>query len=76
MVIVAADVRPLNDRRFFGAMALTLAATAFVGFAPTYYLVGLNDSPTPVLTPRLHLHAALSTAWIVMLIVQTQFLRA
>ena len=74
MVSVAAHVRPLSDRRFFGAMALTLAATVFVGFGPTYYLVGLNDSPTPVLTPRLHVHAGLSTAWILMLIVQTQLI--
>jgi hypothetical protein len=74
MVSVAAHVRPLSDRRFFGAMALTLAATAFAGFAPTYYLVGLNDSTTPVLTPRLHVHAALTTAWILMLIVQTQLI--
>jgi hypothetical protein len=74
MVSVAAHVRPLSDRWFFGAMAFTLAATAFAGFAPTYYLVSLNDSPTPVLTARIHVHAGLSTAWIVMLIVQTQLI--
>lgn len=74
MVSVAAHVRPLSDRRFFSAMALALAATAFLGFAPTYYLVGLNDSPTPVLTPRLHVHAGLTTAWMLMLIVQTQLI--
>jgi hypothetical protein len=74
MVSVAAHVRPLSDRRFFGAMALVLAATAFAGFAPSYYLVTLNDSPTPLLTPSVHMHAGLSTAWIVMLIVQTQLI--
>lgn len=74
MVSVAAHVRPLSDRRFFSAMALALATTAFLGFAPTYYLVGLNDAPTPVLTPRLHVHAGLTTAWMVMLIVQTQLI--
>ena len=74
MVSVAAHVRPLSDRRFFGAMALALAATAFVGFAPTYYLVGLNDLPTPALTPSVHVHSALSTAWLVILIVQTQLI--
>jgi uncharacterized membrane protein YozB (DUF420 family) len=57
-------------------MAFALAATVFVGFAPTYYLVGLNDASTPVLTPRLHVHAGLSTAWIALLIVQTQFIAA
>jgi hypothetical protein len=74
MVSVAAHVRPLSDRWFFSAISLALAATAFVGFAPTYYLVSFNDSPTPVLTPSVHVHAGLSTAWIVMLIVQTQLI--
>jgi hypothetical protein len=74
MVSVAAHVRPLGDRLFFGAMALALAATAIAGFAPTYYLVGLNDSPTPALTPKLHLHAGLSTTWLLMLVVQTQLI--
>src|SRR5687767_10425498 len=74
MVSVAAHAGPLSHRWFFGAMALALAATAFVGFAPTYYLLGLNDSPAPALTPRLHVHAGLSTAWIVMLILQTQLI--
>jgi hypothetical protein len=76
MVTVAADVRPLSERRFFAGMAFALAATAFVGFAPTYYLVGLNDATTPVLTSRLHVHAGLSTVWMILLIVQTQLVAA
>ena len=72
MVTIASQVRPLSDRRFFTGMAFALAATAFVGFAPTYYLTALNDAPTPVLTMRLHVHAGLSTAWLILLIVQTQ----
>jgi hypothetical protein len=76
MVSVAAHARPLSDRWFFGVMALAFAATAFLGFAPTYFLVALNDSPTPVLTPRVHVHAGLATAWIAMLIVQTQLIAA
>jgi hypothetical protein len=76
MVSVASQVRPLSERRFFTRMALALLATAFVGFAPTYYLVGLNDASTPVLTMRIHVHAALSTAWLVLLVVQTQLISA
>ena len=76
MATLAAHVRPLSDRRFFTGMAYALAATAFVGFAPTYYLVGLNASPTPVLTGRLHVHAALTTAWMLLLIAQTQLVAA
>lgn len=72
MATVASHVRPLSDRRFFSTMAFALAGTAFVGFAPTYYLVELNNGPTPLLTTRLHVHAALSSAWMILLIVQTQ----
>jgi hypothetical protein len=70
-VTVAPRARLLTDRRFFTGMALAMAATAFVGFAPTYYLAGLNDAPTPVLTPSVHVHGALSTAWMLLLAGQT-----
>jgi hypothetical protein len=70
-VAVAPRPRLLTDRRFFSGMALAMAATAFVGFAPTYYLAGLNDAPTPPLTPNVHLHGALSTAWMLLLAGQT-----
>jgi uncharacterized membrane protein YozB (DUF420 family) len=74
MVSVASRVLPLSERRFFTGMALAMAAVAFVGFAPTYYLAALNDGPRPVLTPSVHLHGALCTAWIVLLIVQTRLI--
>ena len=71
MVSVASRVLPLSDRRFFTGMALAMAAVAFVGFAPTYYLVALNDDSTPLLTPSVHVHGALCTAWILLLVAQT-----
>jgi hypothetical protein len=74
MATVASHIRPVSDRRFFSAMAFAMAATAFVGFAPTYYLVELNNGPTPLLTTRLHVHATLSSAWMILLIVQTQLI--
>lgn len=74
MVSVAAQVRPLSDRRFFTWMSVAMAAVAFAGFAPTYYLAGFNDGPRPVLTPFVHLHGALSTAWILLLIVQARLI--
>ena len=76
MVSVASKVLPLTERRFFTWMALAMAVTTFAGFAPTYYLVGLNAGPTPELTPRLHVHGALATAWILLLIVQTRLIAA
>jgi hypothetical protein len=72
MVSVATQVRPLSDRRFFTWMSVVMAAVAFAGFARTYYLAGLNESPR--LTPIVHLHGALATAWILLLIVQTRLI--
>ncbi|HKR37974.1 MAG TPA: hypothetical protein VJT10_24250 [Steroidobacteraceae bacterium] len=55
-------------------MSAAMAAVAFAGFARTYYLAGFNDGPRPVLTPVVHLHGALSTAWILLLILQTRLI--
>jgi hypothetical protein len=76
MVSVASKVLPLSERRFFTWMAVAMAVATFVGFAPTYYLVGVNTGPTPELTPRLHVHGALATAWILLLIAQTRLIAA
>jgi hypothetical protein len=72
MVSVASQVRPLSERRFFTWMAVAMAATTFAGFAHSYYLVAFHDAPTPVLTPSVHLHGALSTAWVLLLIAQAR----
>jgi hypothetical protein len=66
----------LNERMFFTGMALAMALAVFVGFAPSYYLAALNDARTPVLTPSVHVHGALSTTWILLLIVQTRLIAA
>ena len=76
VISVAPQTRLLNDRQFFTGMALAMALTTFVGFAPTYYLAALHDASTPVLTPSVHLHGALSTAWILLLIAQTGLIAA
>jgi hypothetical protein len=76
MVSVASQVRLRSESRFYAWMAFAMAAVTLIGFAPTYYFVGIHDGPTPVLTPRLHVHGVLSTAWIVLLIAQTQLIAA
>jgi hypothetical protein len=55
-------------------MSVAMAAVVFAGFARTYFLAAFNDGPRPVLTPFVHLHGALSTAWILLLIVQTRLI--
>jgi hypothetical protein len=74
MVSVATQVRPLSDRRFFSWMSVAMAAVAFAGFARTYYLAEFNDGPKPTITPIVHIHGALATAWILLLIVQTRLI--
>lgn len=72
MVSVATQVRPLSDRRFFSWMAVALAGFTLAGFARTYFLPGLFDGPKPPISPIVHVHGALATAWILLLIAQTR----
>lgn len=71
------------DRVFFSGMALALTAFVFAGFAPTYYLVTVLHGTTASgfadgagLTPLIHLHALVNTAWLLMLVVQTGLISA
>lgn len=58
-----------RDHRFFTAMAVAAAMTVFVGFAPTYYLRGMSAArPLPAMV---HLHGMVSTAWMLLFLVQT-----
>ena len=61
-----------RDRMFFTGMAVAAAAAIFFGFAPTYYLKGAYG--TPALTPLVHVHAALFTSWILLLVAQTSLI--
>ena len=73
---VAPRARVVSERAFFTGMALAMALATFIGFAPTYYLAAFNDGPIPVLTLSIHIHGALTTAWILLLIVQTRLIAA
>ena len=69
--------RPLgrHDRAFYSGMAILMALTVVGGFGSTYYFRAFTGSPTfsgiTTLTPLLHAHGALYTAWVVLFIVQT-----
>jgi hypothetical protein len=57
-------------------MAIAMAITVFVGFAPTYYLRSLFGAPASVtgatsLSPLAQLHGALFSAWVVLFVAQT-----
>jgi uncharacterized membrane protein YozB (DUF420 family) len=81
---LAAGVRPVSavmtaegrsrDRRFFTGMAIAAALTAFIGFAPSYYLSGAFGGRP--LTTLVHVHGAVSTAWILLFLTQTSLIAA
>ena len=58
-----------RDHRFFTGMATAVALTAFIGFAPTYYLRGAFGGRP--LSALVHLHGAIFTAWICSSLLQT-----
>lgn len=63
----ALPTRPQRNR-FFVGMAVAMLATVFLGFARTYYLK--NIFPTPSFPLLFHIHGALFTAWMLLLVVQ------
>lgn len=64
------------DRIFYSGMAVLLALLVVAGFAPTYYLrpflggPGATVSGAPI-TPLVHLHGVVFSAWVVLFLVQT-----
>jgi len=62
------------DHYFFSAMALAMLATVFIGFARTYYLAGVFNAPLP--SKILHLHGAVFSCWILLLVTQTSLVAA
>ena len=63
-----------RDRGFYLGMAFVVALAVFIGFAPTYYLK--TAFGRPALSPLLHVHGALFTSWIVLLLAQTGLVAA
>jgi hypothetical protein len=57
------------DHLFFASMSWLMLATVFVGFGPTYYLAGVFSAPLPTLI--IHVHGALFSCWMLLLITQT-----
>ena len=57
------------EHLFFSGMAVLILGTVALGFAHTYYLAGLFRAPLP--SWIIHVHGAVFSSWIVLLIVQT-----
>jgi hypothetical protein len=61
------------DRVFYTTLSILAALTVLAGFGPTYYFAGtsmrtLSGGP---ITPIVHLHGLLFSAWVLLFIVQT-----
>lgn len=69
----ATRARPSESPMYFPA-ALVAAFIVFAGFAPTYYLKGIFDSPD--LSTLKHLHGAVMTTWFVLFGVQAWLVSA
>jgi hypothetical protein len=67
-------VRARTDDVFFSGMALLILGFVLLGFGRSYYFAGVFRAPLP--SPLVHVHAAVFTAWILLLIVQTSLVSA
>ena len=64
----------LYDHVFFSGMAVLILATVFAGFAPSYYFAGIFRAPLP--STIIHVHGAVFSCWILLLIAQTSLVSA
>src|SRR4051812_19173031 len=60
----------VREHLFFGTMTVVIALVVFIGFARTYYLAGVFNAK-PLAAPIVHLHGAVFTSWIVLLLTQS-----
>ena len=62
------------DRLFFSSTAWLMLLTVVVGFGPTYYFAGVFGAPLP--STIIHVHGAIFTCWILLLVTQTSLVAA
>ncbi len=62
------------DHHFFSAIAVLMLVTVVFGFGPTYYFEGAFRAPLP--STIIHIHGAVFSCWILLLIAQTSLASA
>lgn len=62
------------DHMFFSGMAMLILVTVLAGFAPSYYFAGVFRAPLP--STIIHVHGAVFSCWILLLIAQTSLVSA
>lgn len=71
--------RKAPERKFYSRMALFLVFLVLLGFGPSFYLRNVVPSyprPNPTLPPAVILHGLVFTAWMALIIAQTQLIAA
>lgn len=66
--------QPRFERRFYFGVSLVFLVLVFWTFAPTFYLKAFFA--TPALSPLLHIHGAVMSGWVVLLVVQSSLISA
>jgi hypothetical protein len=66
--------RAKNDRWFFSGTAIAQVVLVVWGFSPSYFLRAASDQPP--LSGLLHVHGALFSSWLLLLVVQTSLVAA
>src|SRR6476619_2572684 len=61
------------DRRLFAAAAIAFPIIVLTGFARTYYVKGLFDSP-PLPSILVHFHGLLMSTWVLLFMTQVWFI--
>jgi len=59
-----------REHLFFGSMSGAVALIVFIGFSRTYYLSAIFGAK-PLAAPIVHVHGAVFTSWILLLLAQT-----
>jgi len=62
--------RRAHEHLFFWGMSVAIALVVFIGFARTYFLADYFHAK-PFAAPIVHVHAAVFTSWILLLVIQT-----
>lgn len=64
------------DRVFYTSLSVLMAMTVVAGFGPTYYFAGssMRTLSGAQITPLVHLHGLLFSAWVLLFIVQTSLI--
>ena len=76
---VPTQERLASERKFYTRMAFFLVFVVLLGFGPSFYLRGIVPAyprPNPTLPPAVIAHGLVFTAWMALLIAQTQLISA